>query len=597
MFKASSAHGFTADTYFRPAPLRVESFSASCNLPPDGRIDLPVNAPEEVKTLALRLARIWKTEFGGRAVSLDLCPLGGAASPGSFRVDTRDPEVIILQAETPEALAEASRFLHSLVFNHSPLPDFSLIDAPAFARRGLMLDITRCRVPTPALLYEIIDFMASLRLNELQLYSEHTFAFRDHETVWRNASPLNGDEIREIDAYCADRGIDLVPNLNSFGHFERWLRHPEYKHLAECPDGFFHPSLKENVDHGSVLAPGPQALEFIDSLYEELLPNFSSSLFNVGCDETWELGCGRSKAETEQRGRQAVYLDHLIGILNCATRHGRIPQFWADIVLEDPATLGRLPKDCIPVIWGYSPDHPFEEQTAQMQQTGCDFYVAPGTSSWNSFSGRFPHAIGNLKLATRCGKSAAAQGVLITNWGDNTHPQSTATLFPPLAAGALLAWNPAAETDSLDTLLAQRIAHTSPEFWQAVIAAGSLEAEFGPDLRNRSWFHILFYYQPEKKPEVFDAISLPQLNAVDTRLQEIAASVATEPANNPFLASLQLALKMNRYAVQRGRLHLGDTIEQPIPLKDIQDEYKRVWLLDSRPGGLDESIELMEKGL
>ena len=54
-------------------------------------------------------------------------------------------------------------------------------------------------------------------------------------------------------------------------------------------------------DHGSVLKPGLESLEFIDSLYEEYLPHYSSSKFNVGLDEPWELGQGFSKKKVEKR--------------------------------------------------------------------------------------------------------------------------------------------------------------------------------------------------------------------------------------------------------------------------------------------------------
>ena len=52
-----------------------------------------------------------------------------------------------------------------------------------------MLDISRCKVPTLATLKTLIEQFADLKYNQLQLYTEHTFAFTDHETVWRDASP------------------------------------------------------------------------------------------------------------------------------------------------------------------------------------------------------------------------------------------------------------------------------------------------------------------------------------------------------------------------------------------------------------------------
>lgn len=61
---------------------------------------------------------------------------------------------------------------------------------PRSERRGLMLDISRNRVPSMPYLRELIDALATLRYNELQLYTEHTFAYREHRSVWHEASPM-----------------------------------------------------------------------------------------------------------------------------------------------------------------------------------------------------------------------------------------------------------------------------------------------------------------------------------------------------------------------------------------------------------------------
>ena len=58
-----------------------------------------------------------------------------------------------------------------------------------------MLDVSRGKVPTMKSIWELIDLLAKLGYNELQLYVEHTFAFAEHPIVWKEASPLTGDEI------------------------------------------------------------------------------------------------------------------------------------------------------------------------------------------------------------------------------------------------------------------------------------------------------------------------------------------------------------------------------------------------------------------
>lgn len=99
----------------------------------------------------------------------------------------------------------------------------------------------------------LVDDLATLKVNQLQLYMEHTFAYRGHEEVWRDSSPYTGtiqiyrygshfsnlisllsvDDILELDSYCRERFIQLVPNQNSFGHFHRWLKHDNYRKYAE----------------------------------------------------------------------------------------------------------------------------------------------------------------------------------------------------------------------------------------------------------------------------------------------------------------------------------------------------------------------------
>ena len=155
-----------------------------------------------------------------------------------------------------------------------------------FEVRGYMLDVSRDKVPTMSTLRQIVDILCSFGYNQFQLYTEHTFRYSKHEAVWRNASPVTPAEIRELDAYCAMKGMELVPNQNSFGHMERWLVHPEYNHLAAMPKGGAITPWGTIKKYPTTLDPSnPGCVEFLAGLYDELLPNFSSRLFNIGCDQ------------------------------------------------------------------------------------------------------------------------------------------------------------------------------------------------------------------------------------------------------------------------------------------------------------------------
>ncbi len=342
------------------------------------------------------------------------------------------------------------------------LPCLKIRDWPDFARRGVMLDISRGRVPKLETLLELVEHLADFKINEFQLYTEHTFAYRHHQSVWQSWGALTGEEVRKLDARCQQLGIDLVPNQNSFGHLRYFLEHPRLKKLAEV-SGPYPDYSGEFVRRPSTLAPNHSGtLPFLRKLYDELLPNFRSRFFNVGCDETWDLGRGQSKKLCAAKGQGRVYLDFLKQIHREVSARGKRTMFWGDIILKYPKLIPELlsfgvppsggvcnkssepPKGGTPNLialnWGYEANHPFEKEAALFAKAKIPFYVCPGTSTWQTLIGRHDNALANLRAAAQAGRRHGAIGYLITDWGDGGHPQPLAVSYLPYLAGASLSW-------------------------------------------------------------------------------------------------------------------------------------------------------------
>ena len=175
----------------------------------------------------------------------------------------------------------------------------------------------------------------------------------NHPEVWAKASPFTGEEILELDAYCRERHIELVPNQNSFGHMHRWFEHARYAPLAEAPDGFDFPWGDRSDGPFSLCPIDPGSLTLVTGLFDELLPHFTSKTFNVGCDETFDLGQGRSRAECDRVGTGRVYVDYLRKVYQAVTDRDHIMQFWGDIIVQYPELIPELPRDAIALEWGY----------------------------------------------------------------------------------------------------------------------------------------------------------------------------------------------------------------------------------------------------
>lgn len=360
------------------------------------------------------------------------------------------------------------------------LPCLKIRDWPDFARRGVMLDVSRGRVPKLETLLDLVERLADFKINEFQLYNEHTFAYRRYKSVWQDWGALTAEEIRTLDARCRELGIDLVPNQNSFGHLRYFLEHPKVKKLAEVSEPY-EGSTGDFLRFPTTLAPNnPGTIKFIRELYDELLPNFSSKLLNVGCDETWDLGRGQSKKLCERRGKGQVYVDFLKRIQCEAAKRGRKMMFWGDIILNHPELIKRLPKNLIALNWGYEASHPFEKEAATFAKSKVPFYVCPGTATWMTLLGRHDTAFANLRLAAEAGRKHGAIGYLNTDWGDGGHPQPLAVSWPLYVIGAAHSWCSKSFDEKLLASVLSRDVYEDPtqNVAKAAIALGFAHRKF-----------------------------------------------------------------------------------------------------------------------
>lgn len=385
------------------------------------------------------------------------------------------------------------------------LPCLKIRDWPDFPRRGVMLDISRGRVPKLETLLELVDHLADFKINEFQLYTEHTFAYRKYKPVWQKWGALTAAEIRVLDARCRELGIDLVPNQNSFGHLRYFLEHPPLRKLAEISEPY-EGSTGDFLRFPTTLAPThPGTVKFLRGLYDELLPNFSSDYFNVGCDETWDLGRGQSRGICERRGKGNVYVDFLKTIHREVRKRGRRMMFWGDIILHHPELLPKIPQGVIALNWGYEANHPFDKEAATFAKSKRQFYVCPGTSTWMTLVGRHDNGFANLMAGAEAGRKHGAIGYLNTDWGDGGHPQPLAVSYAPFLVGAAVSWCGKTYNQSLLVpVLSRDVFHDATQrLATAAIAMGFAHRKFGYREANITPFGAVIAAPPPETRELF----------------------------------------------------------------------------------------------
>ena len=481
------------------------------------------------------------------------------------------------------------------------LPVGHVADHPDLAVRGVMLDISRDKVPTLSSLQGLIDRLASLKVNHVQLYSEHTFAYRGHPTVHAAASPLDAEEIRQLDAFCRARHVELTPNQNCLGHMNRWLAHEPYRHLAIRPDGFVDPYGISRPPM-TIEPTNPGSLALVRELLAELLPLFSSLRVHVGLDEAWELPPERMD-------------DFLawVGTLRALPElDGRDMLMWGDMLAGRADLLARLPGGVTVCEWGYDDWHPFDERCAVLAESGVPFWVAPGTSSWLTILGRVTNARETCRKAAEAARAHGATGYLNTDWGDQGHLQQPVISGPGLAYGAAVSWclESNADIDLGAALSTHVFRDPTGGLAEAVLALGDAHRLVTPQFPNMSTLVMNLYYpQLPVGRGLTDGITADELGAVEACFDDARTSLGRarpERADSPSLVdqvafSIDLVALLVRDARARlgvdghiGSVPAGERARLGDELDALIDRYRALWLARNRPGGLDDSVSWLE---
>lgn len=531
------------------------------------------------------------------------CPDG----PESYRLRIDDSGVEILAGDDAGAYYGVATLRDLLACHGTALPRLVIDDKPDFTRRGIYLDCSRGRVPKISTLKTFIERLGCWKVNELQLYIENTFRFRRHPAIGKGFSPFSAKDLLTLQDHARKHHVRFVGSLASFGHMEKILMLPEYRHLGELEGYRRDIPAFEDWSGGTTLSPAdPGSIRLLEELYEEFLPLFDARDFNICGDETWELGMGRTKCRADRMGVGRVYLDFLKKIHSLCGKHGKRMNAWADIVLKHPELLSDLPEDVVMLNWAYSPGHKLIARTKEITQAGLETVVCPGTNGWQSHGCRLAMGMDNIEQFAAEGRKQSCAGMLNTDWGDFGHRNLQAVSLHNLAFGAAAAWNGQGlrQEGFTQRFCRHVLRRDSRDLASAITALGAMDRDIGLGGGNlRYWTHLvpLAEHMPpgRKRFEHLDDADLRKLAAHRRRLEALAWPDPKGEAD-PFLATtfeeFAAATAMDTLALRRlaaaAKLRRGQSIPAG-EVKDLAEQTRRTasqfaaaWRRGNRPSRL-----------
>lgn len=453
-----------------------------------------------------------------------------------------------------------------------------ICDKPDMKYRGLYHDVSRGKIPTLETLKELVDTIAYYKMNSLQLYIEHTFEFKEYEFCREKLGYLTKDEIKQLDAYCKSKFIDLIPSISTFGHLYHLLAEGKYKHLSELPD--YVPQSHywlERLPHHTIDPTNPESFEVIKSLIDQYLECSSSDTFNICCDETFDLGTGVNKGKDKAK----LYVDFVSKIAEYLNQKGKTVMMWGDIILQHSEYINKLPNNIIFLNWCYAKD-PQIDNFEKMSQSGKRQIVCPGTSSWDTFSEDVITEESNISKLAEYGYKFNADGLLITNWGDHGNIASITAAMYGIVLSAAVAWNKKIIADKdFRTEVSTQI-YGNSETVEIVAKISDIKNVF-------SWRKVIEGYADEKSKKPYDdyADAIHKMDSICAEIKNLAFSDETIKremicAAEGFLVVIYLCAKID-----------GHNIYCDIDFKRWLDEYSELWLVRSKPSELSEVINIL----
>jgi hexosaminidase len=280
-------------------------------------------------------------------------------------------------------------------------------DWPALLYRGLEVDLARGPVPNLSYLKRVVRTIAEFKMNQLHLFMEDSFRVQGQPLIGLLSDTLSQEDLLELVAYSKRFHVGLTPSFESCGHQHPILRFEQYSGLSERP-------------HGNIFAPGdPNVESFLSSVFDQLAAVFPGPDFNINCDETFELGLGRSSQKVHDEGYYKVYLDNLLQVYDLVRRYNKHVMFASDIAVKYPDIVPRLPKDMIVLAWEYFPHPNYDQWLAPFAKAGIRTIASPWIGNTSLITPDNEAAAANIGTLIADGKKFGVMGALTTVWNDD----------------------------------------------------------------------------------------------------------------------------------------------------------------------------------
>lgn len=300
---------------------------------------------------------------------------------------------------------------------------------------GVMLDNSRNAVMKPEQVKKFVDYIAPMGYNSIQLYTEDTYEVDGEPYFGYLRGRYTKEELKDIDAYCKAKGVELIPCVQTLAHLERIFRWTEE----------YWP-IRDQAD--VLLVEEERTYTLIENIFATLAECFTSRRVNIGMDEAHFLGRGKYLDKHGYVNRFDIISKHLKKVLEIADKYGFRCMMWSDMFLRlanddnyyaynvTDKAIESVPSNVDLIYWDYyHTDKKIYDKMIDAHKKLVDtdrVWFAGGAWTWKGFAPDNGFTQKTMRLAMRSCREKGVENIFITVWGDDGKECSFFSILPSL---------------------------------------------------------------------------------------------------------------------------------------------------------------------
>jgi len=334
--------------------------------------------------------------------------------------------------------------------------------------RGFMIDAPRA---TESLEYyfRLIDFCKKGELNTIifRLTDDQgsAYLFTSHPELIMREGAYTAAELKKLIDYAKKQGVEMIPEIESFGHSLYITKTKRYKFLNDSSAGF---------EYNALCPVSDTTLQLMKDLYSEIAAIFPSPYFHIGCDEVNWGGSELSKNALKTRSKNQIWAEYVNTLNGYVKSLGKKTIIWGDVpIYVEREVLDLLDKDIVIMDWNYRENRKeiVDSIAHAVLNKGFKVIGVPGVSwcSWSPRVGELQFGNINAYAEVYCNLNDPDNlGIVLSNWVPKRYLQNSQWDTYTIAAEILKNKGTYRYMDAIPAFVKNHFGAAFEEHWEAI---------------------------------------------------------------------------------------------------------------------------------